>query len=386
MTSAHRTVIHRTHDWLPQTQTWIYTQVQYLPADVECHIVCDRTHHLDQFGLPNIHCLWEESRWRYLWDKGLQKLRLRRYLGYLVAQARRYDVDIVHAHFGGVGWRNMGAAKKVGARYVVTFYGADVNQLPRSVPRWYRRYRQLFDHVDRVLCEGPHMAQSIINLGCPEDKVRVHHLGVRVDNIPYQPRKWKPDELFRVLIASSFREKKGIPYALEALGRLQNNVQLGITLIGDADKGPRSQLEKQKILATIEKYGLGPKVRLLGYQPHDVLLEEASRHHIFLSPSVTAADGDAEGGAPVSIIEMMATGMPVVSSRHCDIPEIVHHMETGLLAEERDVDGLVQHLKWLVAHPDQWAPMLTAGREHVEVEYNARVQGQHLAEIYQELL
>ena len=158
-----------------------------------------------------------------------------------------------------------------------------------------------------------------------------------------------------------------------------------ITIIGDARPNPRDQHEKEQIIQTIQAAGLESCVHLLGYQPYDIILEEAYRHHIFLAPSVTAANGDTEGGAPVSIIEMMATGMPVVSSRHCDIPEIVHHMETGLLAEERDVNGLERQLHWLLENHTRWAALAEAGRKHVEKHYNAKLQGEKLAELYREL-
>ena len=85
-------------------------------------------------------------------------------------------------------------------------------------------------------------------------------------------------------------------------------MDLEIVIIGDNTLEPRSQSEKQKILQVIEKYGMQSKIRMLGFQPHCVLMNEAYKHHIFISPSVTAADGDTEGGAPVSIIEMAASG------------------------------------------------------------------------------
>lgn len=386
MQAEHLVVLHGFPVWLPQTQTWMYNQVRYLQPDVDCHIVCERTENLDQFGLPNIHCLWEQSRWRYLWDKGLRKLRLRRHLGFLVQQARRHGAQLLHSHFGNVGWRNLGAAKRAGIKHVVTFYGMDASRLPREAHRWYKRYQDLFDQVDLVLCEGPFMANSIIRMGCSEENVRVHHLGVAVREIEFRPREWKPVSPLRVLMAASFREKKGIPYALEALGHLQHDVPLEVTIIGDVNHEPRSQEEKKKILETIRKHNLTPKVRMLGYQPHSVLFEEAYRHHIFLSPSVTAKDGDTEGGAPVSLIEMAATGMPLVSTTHCDIPEIVQHVRTGLLAKERDVDGLVAHLRWMVEHPDRWREMLLAGRRHIEKEYDVKVQAKKMAGIYHEVL
>lgn len=179
--------------------------------------------------------------------------------------------------------------------------------------------------------------------------------------------------------------EKGIPYALEALARLKDKISFDVTIIGDANNEIRSQAEKKSILETIKKHNLQPRIRMLGYQPHTVLLEEAYKHHIFLSPSVTADDGDTEGGAPVTILEMAATGMPVVSTRHCDIPEVIHHGCMGLLAEERDVEGLVCHLRWLIGHPEQWDRMIEAGRKHVESEFNASVQSEKLAAVYREL-
>ncbi|MHB8168801.1 MAG: glycosyltransferase [Thermoleophilia bacterium] len=379
-------VIHYYYSWLPQTQTWMYTQLVFTPAElVDSHVVCDNTENLDQFGVPNIHSLSGAGRPRYLWDKGLRRLGVRHYIGFLAEQARRLDAAVIHSHFGNVGWENLGAARRSGTRHVVTFYGRDVNMLPVSEPVWRRRYRELFGAADYILCEGSHMAAAIVALGCPAEKVRVHHLGVRIDQIRYAPRTWTPGTPLKVLIAAAFREKKGIPYAIEALARLRKRIELEVTIIGDATAEAACREEKRRILSAIERGGLHGSVYLLGYQPYSVFFDEAYRHHIFLSPSVTAADGDTEGGAPVSLIEMAATGMPIVSTEHCDIPEVVIQGETGLLAKERDVEGLVGHLAKLVDDPGSWQPMLAAGRRHVEQEYDVRVQGQRLAEIYRSL-
>lgn len=380
------TVVHSSHIWLPQTQTWLYNQLRHLPSDIIGHIVCERTDNLDQFELPNIHCVADLPVWRRRREKALRKLRLRTHLSLTVEIARRHHADIIHSHFGNIGWADMGAARRAGVKHVVTFYGLDVGFLPRRNPLWYRRYRALFDHVDIVQCEGGHMAGRIAALGCPDRKIRVHHLGIALDEVPFAPLSWRQGDPLRILIAASFREKKGIPDALEALGRLRDRTPLEITLIGDAGDDRRAQAEKTKILATIERLGLCDRVRLTGYQPHARLLEEARRHHVFLSPSLTARDGDTEGGAPVSLIEMAASGMMMVSTTHCDIPEVVRHGVSGLLSEERDIDGLVENLEWLVAHPKRWDEMRIAGREHVEEKFDARVQAERQAETYKALL
>lgn len=380
------TVVHSVSRWLSLTETWLYNQVTFLPPSVENHVVCAETENLDRFPVQNIYSLTEAPLWRRFWDKGLRKIGVRRHLGLLVAQAKRNKAQVLHSHFGNVGWINIGAAREAGLKHAVTFYGVDVGHLPKRDPRWHERYHELFKKADLILCEGPHMAGSIMELGCPEDKVLVHHLGVNVSEILFKPRVWDGDGPLRVLIAASFREKKGIPFALEALAKLHREIPLEITIIGDANHTESSQLEKQKILATIDRYNLLPITHMLGYQPYSRLLEETYKHHIFVSPSVNASDGDTEGGVPVTIIEMAATGIPVVSTTHCDIPEVVHHGHTGLLAEERDVKGLVCHLEWLVENPDKWKSMVEAGRSHIEAEYDTRTQGQKLASIYENLL
>jgi len=377
-------VVHSTPIWLPQTQTWLYTQVSCVPPErVENHVVCQEVENLDQFPIRHLHNFALASNLERSWDRRLMRYGVRRHLGFLARVARRVGAAVIHSHFGDKAWANLGAAKAAGARHVVTFYGYDMSSFPRQA-LWRERFLELFDTVDLVLCEGPHMARGVVALGCPEEKVRVQHLGIRLDQLPFQPRRWHPGGKLRVLIAATFTEKKGIPYALAALGRLQHEVDLEITVIGDArQEVAESRSEKETILAVIEAQGLADKVRLLGYQSHATLLKEAYDHHVFLSPSLTAKDGGTEGGAPVSIIEMAASGMFIVSSRHCDIPEVIQDGNTGFLANERDVDGLYDCLLRAIREPDKWPRMLACGRKHIETEFNAVIQGLRLAQHYE---
>jgi colanic acid/amylovoran biosynthesis glycosyltransferase len=374
-------VVHSVPLWLPQTSPWLYNQVHYLPKSIESHVVAEKVANLDRYGIQNLHTLEDAGRGRYVWDKGLRKLGVRDHLGYLVGQIRQRRARIVHSHWGDWGWRDRGAVRKTGAKHVVTFYGKDVNYIPR-LDEWADRYRDLFADVDMVLCEGPHMARCIEKLGCDADKVQVHHLGVEVEKMRYEPRLREPGEPLRALIAASFREKKGIPYAIEALGRVSAEIQVEITIIGDSSEDPRSHPEKERILEALDRWRLVDRTRLLGYQPHDVFLKELYRHHVFVSPSVTASDGDTEGGAPISIIEAVASGMPVATTFHCDIPSVVIHGHTGWLAPEQDAGALADNLLDLLDRPESWQAMSAAGRRHIEDEYSARAQAVKLNDVY----
>jgi colanic acid/amylovoran biosynthesis glycosyltransferase len=374
-------VLHSAYQWLPITQSWLYNQILHLPANIKSHIVCEESCNLEQFPTQNLYTLSQEPRWRSILEKSCRKVGVWRTLPFIEQQVSYCQPQILHSHFGNYGWANLSVAQKFQLKHLVTFYGLDVNQLPQKDHRWCSRYREMFQHVDRVLCEGPYMAQCIVQLGCPSEKVTVHHLGVNLDNLPFQPRAWNSNNPLRILMAASFREKKGLPYALQALGQLSKDVSLEITLIGDCGSDKESQCEKQRILEIIHQYGLN--IKLLGYQPHNVFLQEAYQHHLFFSPSVTAKDGDTEGGAPVSIIEVAASGMPVISTHHCDIPEVLKPYPEMLLAEERNVNDLVRISRWWIGHSKNWQRILSETRHYIETEFDAKHQGQKLGIIYQ---
>lgn len=370
------------HRWLGATETWLHNQVSHLPRTIESHVVCEVVEHADRFPVPHLHAAADEPALARRLDRAARALRLRRWPGHLVRVGRRVGASLLHAHFGPWAFAVRGAARRLDVPLVATFYGYDVNQLPLQYPRWRRRYEALFRDAARVLCEGPHMARCIAALGCPEEKLRVQRLGVDVARIACRPRGIDPRAPLRVLMASAFREKKGIPVGVEALGVIAREHPVELTLIGDASALEASRAEKARIEAALAKAAV--PVRRLGFQPPAVLFEEADRADLFLAPSLTASDGDTEGGAPVALIEMAATGIPVVSTTHCDIPGVVRDGETGLLAREGDLADLVAALRRALAMGDDWASMTAAARRHVEAQFDAARQGARLAAHYVE--
>jgi colanic acid/amylovoran biosynthesis glycosyltransferase len=379
-------VMQSVDQWLARTETWLYEQVKRLPETVQSHVLCNTTCNLERFPWPRVHAMENGGAMQRFIRKTCERLDIDRRRQRVAHLSEKIGARVMHSHFGNIGWRDVPAARAAGMRHMVTFYGHDVVFIPQQFPKWRERYREMFDAVDRVLCEGPHMAACVEELGCPREKLRVHHLGVALDKIEYRPRQWEAGEPLCVLLAATFHEKKGIPFAIRALGELNRKTPLRITLIGDENPNSGIRSDKTNILRAIEECGLKIATRMLGFQPHDVLLREAYANHIYMAPSVTASNGDTEGGAPVSLIEMIATGMPAVASRHCDIPNVVIDRKTGLLADERDVDGLCECLDWLVSHREEWTKLTLAGRHRIESEFDSRIQGRRLAAIYQEAM
>lgn len=377
-------ILHSTYSWLPQTQTWIYTQLTNLPNNVTSHVVCQKLENLHQFNIQNIHCYSNLPLLKRKFYNALKRFGYGQ--PFLVDQINKNRIDLLHSHFGNVGWQNIKECKRTKINHVVTFYGYDVNYLPVNFPEWRSRYLELFDSADRIICEGSHMAKCIERLGCDIKKIKVNHLGISVHNIHFKPRVWNHNETLKILMSASFTEKKGIPNALLALAEFSKREEFELTIIGDAVQTEASQKEKKRIIEIINMTNLKNRTRLLGYQPHAILMDEAYKNHIFISPSITTSAGDTEGGAPVTLVEMAATGMPIISTKHCDIPEVVENNVTGLLAEENDVSGLVSKLHWLVNNPDKWESIAEAGRRKIEQEFNSITQGQKLSDIYRSVL
>lgn len=377
-------VAYSVESWLPVTMSWIFTQIKFLEGfkPVILTDVTDGVNRLPNFTTYTIK--------RKLKRKALNRFRqigFRPNLKVFHNAIIENKIRLLHSHFGDRGWYDLPLVNEHNLKHVVTYYGHDLSLLPTSKPVWKSRYLELFNSSDLFLCEGPHMMQKLIELGCPENKIRIQRLGIDINNIKYKPRDLIGDGPFRILIAGRFVEKKGIPYALEAVGKIKDRFRnIRVTIIGESRGSKREEVEKVKILEIIQKYNMEAIICFLGFQPFDVLMEQAYKHHLFLSPSITALDGDLEGGVPVSIIEMMASGIPVISSFHCDIPGVVSHRKSGLLAQERDVDTIAEYIIWLIEHQEKWKEMTEAGRRHVERNFNARIQGKELMKIYTELI
>lgn len=376
------TVAHSVSTWLNPTMTWVYGQVVNMRRFVPI-VLAGSLKDPGNFPFSPVYCSKRRDSGRLF--KAIRGLGIttcpRSYRGAIKA----HRPVILHSHFADRGWHDLGISRAFGLVHVVTFYGYDVSKLPLQ-KTWRKRYEELFESADLFLCEGPHMAKSIEALGCPSVKIRIQRLGVDVKRIKFSRREIGADKSARVLISGAFREKKGIPYAIEAIGLLKDRYpRLTVTLVGASTGADLT--ERAKIRSVIERYGLSGRVRMTGIIPHDELLREAEECQIFLSPSVTSSDGDTEGGAPVTIIEMQAAGLPVISTRHADIPFVAIDGKSALLFDERDPVGLANGIARLMESPKgELGRMGEEGRAHVEELHDIRKTVIGLEQVYLDVL
>lgn len=382
--SAEGRVVHLVNEYLSYSQTWIHPQLSV--AGFESHVVARRLlpGARERFPAERLVSLSRRFPARYAANLLRDPRDLRRVCTLAAEIIREVDPVIVHGHFGHYAWRFMEAARCSGKPYVVSFYGRDMSMMPRE-ERWRRRYAELFDAAAAVVCLGDYMAGEMVKLGCPPQKVRMIPIGADLSLCRYRERALLPGEPLRILAAARFIEKKGLPDAIRAVGLAAREVPLEFVVVGAAADDPEGRREKRRIQEAAAEAGLGGRMRFLGSLPMPRLLEQAARCQVFLHPSKHASDGDHEGGYPVICIELGASGMASVATRHADMAMVVKDGETGLLAEEGDVAGLARHLMRFAREPGLAATMGRAAHELAIRDFDVRQYQRRLGALYREV-
>jgi colanic acid/amylovoran biosynthesis glycosyltransferase len=291
-----------------------------------------------------------------------------------LGQPRRYDA--IHCHFGTSGIRGMWL-RKIGAlrgKLITTFHGFDATKY--VLESGSHVYDQLFEEGDLFLPISEFLKNRLVELGCQRDKIVVHRMGVDCSKFMFKPRMLRTDKHVHLISIARLVEKKGLEYAIRAIGKMVGRgLHIEYQIVGD---GPlRRQLEE-----LVKRESLTDVVHILGWRSHDEVVHLLDEAHILLAPSVTGADGDQEG-IPVVLMEAMAQGLPVVSTLHSGIPELVEDSVSGFLVPERDIDGLAKKLRYLIEHPHLWPEFGRRGRECVEKNHNIEVLNSQLVEIFQ---
>jgi colanic acid/amylovoran biosynthesis glycosyltransferase len=352
--------------YLPITHNWIYEQFRVL-RHYRPVVLAYKTRNLDRFPVERIVAVRRRNP--------LQQARDylgRRFLGYypsFASAVRAEKAVLLHAHFGDRGVASVALARELRVPLLVSFYGFDLWRDQGNPARLRARYAELFQQCTYAIAEGPVAHRRMIELGCPKAKARIHPLGIDLNELRYaqRPRSKK----LRVLAAARFTEKKGLVYGVEAFCRAAaEEPGLQLTIAGDANSSAAQQQIKAELHDLVKNSHMSERIRFVGELPPSELRRLLYEHDVLLQPSVRAADGDAEGGLPVILLEAAASGMPLIGSRHCDIPEILVGGQTGWLCEERDVAGLATALVSAARDPVRRARFGRNARRRVEQRFN----------------
>lgn len=276
-----------------------------------------------------------------------------------IGAPRRFDA--IDCQFGPAG-RVMQIARRAGiveGLLTVAFYGHDITRELASCGGGL--YRGVFDDASLLLPNSDYLGTRLRAAGAPAGRVETLRLGIDLRAFEPVDRAGR-DGPPVALAVGRFVEKKGFAHLLRALALAGDRAPLSLRFVGD---GPlRGELES--LSASL---GLGSRVSFAGWRSSAEVALEMARADLLVVPSVTARDGDMEG-LPTVIVEAMATGLPVVGTRHSGIPEIVEAGVTGWLVDERDEPALAEALV-AAGHRDRLARFASAARARIESGYAA---------------
>lgn len=353
-------IVHIAVPFLRPTETFIYDRIAHHQR-YEAYVLTDEARiNKDLFPFDNVLSAVELPMIQGVANKLARRITGR--LPFFEKHIRRLRPAAIHAHYGPVGVAALPLRRACGIPLITSFYGIDASAFLND-PNHRAGYRKLWRESEMISVLSEHMKQAIVNAGCSESKIRIHHLAVDTDALcPSSDPSSTPPPV-RVMCASRLVEKKGVDTLLRAVAIARGR---GVDVVcGIAGDGPLSQ----ELRIEAKKLKIDTAVTFHGLLKRDETLDLMRRAHVFALLSRTAAGGDAEG-TPTALIEAGALGLPCISTRHAGIPEVVSDEKTGLLVDENGHADAADALVRLAEDSDLRARLGVAAREKIQNEFS----------------
>lgn len=365
-------ILHLRHHFLPLSETFTYKDITEL-KNFKSTVFCLKRLNPKVFPFPEIYQpgFWESLSYRLSFhSQTLSDLIVRK------------GIALIHCHLGVEGIYGLFHKRKFSLPLVVSFHGFEFfvpfhkRYKNPTFFNYCRHYRELAQEGDIFLCVSSATRQDLISLGYPPEKVITLYLGIDLSSLPKKEAYFNKTP--KIIFVGRLTEKKGILILLSAYKNiLQKYPNVSLTIIGDGEL-------RKKVGKKIRENRLGDRVLWKGAIPNQEVLKEIAGSDIFILPSYKTKDGNQEG-TPYTLFEAQGIGLPVISTYHSGIPEIVKDGETGFLVKERDSKGLEEKLSILIENPSLRKEMGEAGREFIK-NFSRKKRLEKLEEIYSKLL
>ena len=296
----------------------------------------------------------------------------------LLAKLREVNTRVLHVYFGHIGVHLLPLLEICDLPLVVSFHGADA-QVDLHKPAHRQRTARMFDLATLLLARSQSIAERLIAAGADRAKIRIHRTGIPLGEIAFTSRIAPADGAWRCVQACRLIAKKGLATSLRAFEDFTHAFPHATFAI--AGEGPLGD----ELRATASALGIADRVHFTGFLSQNELHALYAESHFFLHPSELGPDGDQEG-VPNSMLEAMASGLPVLATRHGGIPEAVEDGVSGCLVAERDHAALGQAMIELAGDPSRYAAMSGAAAAGVRAKFAVAPQARALEGFYMEAI
>jgi colanic acid/amylovoran biosynthesis glycosyltransferase len=360
----------------------IYRQIKALRG-VDTFVVTKELQNAEHFPFPHIEVI-PKRRTNLLvhgWLKFVERRPPIVYRGEyqtLDSLLKRHGADLMHIYFGHTGVHLLPFIEQWDKPCVVSFHGADVADKP-EIKDYHGKLARLFHAVPLVLARSQSLADRLMQFGCPPEKLRINRTGVPLDEFLFVDRQPPSDGQWRIVQACRLIPKKGVATSLRAFAIFKKDHPKAEFFL--AGKGPL-QPELEMLAAGL---GIFKDVHFVGFLSQAELVKLYASSHLLLHPSETLPNQDQEG-VPNSVLEAMATGLPVVATRHGGIPEAVEDGRNGFLADEEDHIGLANAMEQITRSPGLVKEMGLHARDMIAERFAQKAQIDQLESFYEEAI
>ena len=322
--------------------------------------------------------LFSDSKWFNYLETGIDRLFGETGIGYFFRKKamsrylREHHIEALLVEYGPTATYILDVCKKNKVPLIVHFHGRDAYHY-KTLARFGKKYPALFDYSASIISVSADMNQQLIALGAPAEKLVLNPCTPNTHLFNYQDIGNNPPVFITV---GRFAAKKGPEYVIKAFGKVAEQIPgAKMLMVGEGELW-----ETCKHLS--RDLGLSEKIEFLGSCSPAKVAELHHQARVFVQHSRRAEDGDSEG-TPVSVLEAMKSGLPVVSTRHAGIKDVVLEGETGFLVEEGDWEAMAEAMVQLAKDPGLAAAMGKKGSARANAHYTMEQHIQRLADAIQ---
>lgn len=265
---------------------------------------------------------------------------------------KKNKIDVVLAHYGPTGEAVADICQELNIPLVVHFHGYDASI--EHIIKKNNNYEKVFKVAKYVITVSLMMRQNLMALSCADNKLIYNVYGPEEDFLKLTP-SYKSNQFLAV---GRFVDKKAPYLTLLAFKKVVESCpEARLIMAGD---GPL----RATCINLAKQYHLENHLTFPGVITPVQFQDYLKASLVFVQHSITADNGDMEG-TPVAILEASAAGLPVVSTYHAGIPDVVIHEQTGLLCHEHDVDTMAEHMLRILKDVAFAKQLGQAGKAHI---------------------
>ncbi|RXP52921.1 glycosyltransferase [Lutibacter sp. HS1-25] len=271
----------------------------------------------------------------------------------LVKSFQQQNISVVLAQYATTAHHLIRVCKLLNLPLITHFHGYDASI--HRVLKAHHNFKEVFDYSSYVIAVSKKMETQLLSIGCPNQKLIYNVYGPQPEFFEVIPQFSKK----QLIAIGRFTDKKAPYYTILAFKEVVKKIpDAQLIMAGDG-------LLFDVCKNLVAFYNLQNNIKLVGVITPEKFRAYLTESMAFVQHSITPLSGDMEG-TPLAILESSAAGLPVISTNHAGIPDVIIDNETGFLVTEHDVEGMTLKMIEILENPTLAKEMGLKGRKNIK--------------------